>query len=132
MRRAPCRNVASVCRVSIGRVWLRARSRIVSVAPHASFETPLLVPSFSSRGFPTLPHGRAGKTRPGAWVHTTTFAPLIDDALLLSAHDVHHELVDGAKQFQKNPGKSIYSNARIVFLDSGLYESRSTSDMISR
>jgi hypothetical protein len=102
-------------------------SRIVS-AGGTSFETPLLIPSFSSRGFSALPHGVKG-TKPGSWVHTTTFAPLLDDVLLLSAHDVNFALVDGAEDLQTDAAKSIYGNARLIFIDSGLYESREDSDV---
>jgi hypothetical protein len=61
-------------------------------------------------------------------VHTHTFAELIDDAVLVSAHDVHHGLVEDSDVLQRDASRSVYANARLLFVDSGLYESREDSD----
>ena len=72
----------------------------------AAERTPLLVPSFSSRGFPAL-----------SALHATLY-PYISDVSLVSAFDINHGyLTDNA----------AYASD-IVFIDSGGYEARNVYD----
>ncbi len=61
--------------------------------------TPLIVPSFSSKGFPEVKK------------IIETLKELISGCLLISAYDIHYEHVSGDVSF-----------AELIFLDSGGYE----------
>lgn len=84
-----------------------ARRRTVERAGTKFLETPLLVPSFSSKGFPQVQK----------IIKTTE--EVIEDILLVSAYDIRHKKVDP---------KSV-EFATLVFLDSGGYEASKDSDL---
>ncbi|MCI4336504.1 MAG: hypothetical protein L3K17_04835 [Thermoplasmata archaeon] len=71
----------------------------VRTIPGTNFQTPLLVPSYSSRGFDPSP----------IYEDTNQYC---QDSKLLSAYDIRHKLIDP---------KHIYS-ADLLFIDSGHYE----------
>lgn len=82
-----------------------AKSRTLQFSDGSAIETPLLVPSFSSKGFPTL---------------QKTFdvtKEYITDEILVSAYDVGRRL------------KSSFDFATALFLDSGGYEASKEIDM---
>lgn len=68
--------------------------------------TPLLLPSFSSKGFPSIKNILA------------TTQEVIDGEILVSAYDLHHGHVAGPFEF-----------AQAVFLDSGGYEASQDSEL---
>ena len=74
--------------------------------PTAGVDTPLLVPSFSSRGFPNL-----------AVLHDFLSSE-VPEASLVSAYDIHHRLL---------PPKSV-NGSDLVIVDSGGYEAKLTYD----
>jgi hypothetical protein len=76
--------------------------------------TPLLVPSFSSKGFGVSPKGKPEVSR-----QLQIATQFITDSMLLSAYDIHHGHV-------KAPRRAI---AEITFVDSGGYESTSFQDL---
>src|SRR5438876_3135748 len=80
--------------------------RFRKIAPFA-IETPLLVPSFSSRGDVDL-----------TYLFELT-SPYISKAVLLSAYDIHHSHINE---------RSIYVSD-VVFIDSGGYEARNVDDL---
>ncbi len=88
----------------------------VSELRHSSgvhLKTPLLVPSFSSRGF--------GKERDGTPTTKAIFQAareVLADTLLVSAFDLHHDLVPA-------PGPQV----ELAFLDSGGYETGPNDDL---
>jgi hypothetical protein len=105
-----------------------ARSRRIPLAG-TEIETPLLVPSFSSKalGPIELVEGRKGERRrkdlvPASQIHTEVFIPGIAEAILISAYDIHHKFIHNASAFKKGFAKSAYSAPSVLFIDSGWYE----------
>ena len=76
-----------------------ARRRAIRIDGVEAQRTPLLVPSFSSKGFPDAAKGVA------------TTSEVIDGPALVSAYDLHHKKVAPPFDF-----------ATLIFLDSGGYE----------
>src|SRR4051794_5704003 len=87
------------------------RSTLTHKATGTRIETPLLIPSFSSKGF--LP--KEIKTI------FEISAEAITDALLVSAFDVHHGNIHKPEQFPVRP--------KLVVLDSGGYETSDEQDL---
>lgn len=79
------------------------KRRTISVA---QARTPLLVPSFSSRGFPDV-----------SGIHLST-SDEVFEASLVSAYDIGHNLLEG---------QDIYCSD-VLFIDSGGYEAKLTYD----
>lgn len=94
--------LAEIVRCSL-EVSEACRSRIIT---KAGVKTPLLVPSFSSRGFPNV-----------AETHRL-LRDYLTEVSLISAYDLHHGLLQE---------DDIYATD-ILFLDSGGYEARSSLD----
>lgn len=107
----------------IGRPYLRARSRRIELGG-GQVETPLLVPSISSKavGPIELGQGRKEELVAASRVHTDTFVPGIDEAVLISTYDIHHGLVENSGAFRAGFPGSLYADTRVLFLDSGWYE----------
>lgn len=77
--------------------------------PNGDFiETPILLPSFSSRGFPELKK------------ITKYLEEHLSGPFLISAYDLHHKLIQRKLKFAN----------RLVFIDSGGYESASITDFL--
>lgn len=108
-----------------------ARSITINHANGATCPTPLLVPSFSSKGFgyyraeaDTVGRKKRASARQSqqdkpkllseAAAHLNAAGPLIDESLLISAYDIHFGLLDRPHRYLK--GKSL------TFIDSGGYE----------
>ena len=85
-----------------------ARRRHLRLGARIAGETPLLVPAFSSRGFPDL-----------AYILKLS-SEFITSAFLISAYDIYH------KNLGDNPDVGF---ASLVFLDSGHYEKAHFSDL---
>ena len=81
------------------------RSKIV-LGTQTIAETPLLLPSFSSKGFPQVRQ------------IMNLMAEFITSPILISAYDVHYRLI---------PDKITFS--QLLFLDSGGYEARIEHDL---
>lgn len=115
--------------VSTGESSLRARSRYLSHPQGARLKTPLLIPSFSSKGF-DLELGPDGKT-PISEVsqYLQVFSPTLTDSFLVSAYDLHHDLLERARSLNpRNFSRSIWAHPKMLFIDSGLYEFRVGAD----
>ena len=103
---------------------MRARSRRIIVAG-SEIETPLLVPGFSSKAVGPIKLGHAHRKDdlvPASIVHTDAFVRGIDEALLVSAYDIHHRLITDADKFRKGFRASAYASPRLLIIDSGWYE----------
>jgi hypothetical protein len=83
-----------------------AKRRCIQLNGQEIERTPLLVPSFSSKGFPDVKK----------IIQTTS--EVIDGATLVSAYDLAHELIEGPFDFPQ-----------LIFLDSGGYEASKDSDL---
>jgi hypothetical protein len=89
-------------------------------------ETPLLVPSLSSKGFAPIKVG--GRDRDAPDGYTEMFSPALD-ALLISAFDVHHNLILDRELLYADVASSVYANPEILIIDSGWYEAERWSDV---
>ena len=98
------------------------RSRMVELRSGARIETPILIPSVSSRGFPLL-DDETSEVR----VPLEMYAPTIQDALLVSAYDLAYGLIPGLDGLAEFPSKGILSNPEALFIDSGGYETQVVS-----
>lgn len=84
-----------------------ARSQRLNLGGGLIVDTPLLVPSFSSKGFKALPQ------------IVDTMSEFITDAVLVSSYDIHYKHV--------RPSELTFPV--VVFLDSGGYEARVEHDL---
>jgi hypothetical protein len=94
-----------------------ARRSILRLPSGQALDTPLLVPSISSKGFSIDDAGVSAVADPLAFA-----APLIQDAMLISAYDLGHGLLPGAADLSVFPAKGPMSNPACVLVDSGQYE----------
>ena len=79
---------------------------------------PLLVPSISSKGFPLTD---TGVTESGTALELVSQD--IDEALLVSAYDLHHKLLPECDRLLGSEHhQTIYGTPRLLVLDSGGYE----------
>ena len=85
-------------------------------------DLPLLVPSFTSKGFPffTEPQGKKRRTFSETSNALESLGPYLGEAMLVSAYDLHHQHFRQPEKFFKIPS--------LLFLDSGGYELASDFD----
>lgn len=94
------------------------RSRTIVHPSGEKFETPLLVPSFSSKGFLI---GTTKKTTISECYDQMMLASgFIDESLLVSAYDLYHNFAPNPREFK---------SAKINFIDSGGYETSQSYDL---
>lgn len=104
-----------------------ARSRTVRLLDGAiEFETPILIPGFSSKAVGPLqvqPLGKSQrKERVASLIHSETLMPRIEDALLVSAYDIKYGHLADVGAFRRGFRKSLYARPRLLIIDSGWYE----------
>src|SRR2546426_6322340 len=97
----------------MSRHYVLARSRVVPHPAGTAITTPLLVPSFSSKGFGT---GRAGAKEVGKLLDVSK--EQLTDAMLISAYDLHYGHV-------RRPRSAV---ANVTFVDSGGFEKAQYQD----
>jgi hypothetical protein len=101
---------------------LARRSRL-TLPDGTGLGTPLLIPSISSRGFGF----DRGKSKVGESLeYAETF---LKDAVLISAYDIAHGHLPKLAGLRKFPSRLPYSAPRVLFIDSGTYESRADLDI---
>lgn len=83
-----------------------AKRRAIKLAGQEVARTPLLVPSFSSKGFPEVAH------------IVDYMSEVIDGATLISAYDLHYKELEPPFNFPS-----------LIFLDSGGYEASKDTDL---
>ena len=93
-----------------------ARRSTLALANGSQLSLPLLVPSFSSKGFPTFKR-ETGKMK--LVLSETTHAlemlgPFLGVSMLISAYDIHHRMFHRPTSF--------FKGREVVFIDSGGYE----------
>ena len=86
-------------------------------------ETPALIPSFSSKGFRI----KDGVSDLAGVLEVT--APLIHDAYLISAYDIHHGLLPNLKDLQSFPPEGLYGAPEVLVIDSGGFETSPAHDL---
>jgi hypothetical protein len=104
-----------------GGAQIAAARRTLRLANGRRVETPLLVPSFSSRGFSYVTD--SGAERSEISKPLEVFAGEIPEALLVSAYDLHYRLLSVADtladpDWRRNP----LSTPLVTIIDSGGYE----------
>lgn len=99
------------------------KSRTISHPSGVSFQTPLLIPSFSSKGF-ALQNQKVGKKlRKVSELYKVLEVPvqeILHESLLVSAYDIYYGLIPSLKEIRCT---------EIVFLDSGGYETSEAYDL---
>lgn len=100
-----------------------ARSRALELAG-VVVESPLLVPSMSSKalGPIELRNNRTRQMVPASRVHSDAFVAGIDEALLISAYDLHYGYLDDSQCFSAGFNQSAYADISLLIIDSGWYE----------
>lgn len=93
---------------------MEPRSQIIEHPSGLKIKTPLLIPSFSSKGF-AIKRGKSIISDP--LLISTEF---LEESMLISAFDLYHSLIPSADKFAHS--------AEIVFIDSGGYETSSNYD----
>jgi hypothetical protein len=108
---------------------LRARSRQIRHPQGQQLRTPLLIPSFSSKGFDLAPRPNGKTPISEVSQYLQVFAASLTETFLVSAYDLHHELLERAKSLSpQNYSRSIWAHPKVLFIDSGLYEFRVGAD----
>ena len=107
---------------------MRSRSRQISFRDGTSIETPLLVPSLSSKGFGPVNVGDGEDVPAPAGMLQLFGGESFYDALLVSAYDIAYEQVLDAESFRKGFAKSPYALPQFLIIDSGWYEATPGSD----
>ena len=100
-----------------------ARRTTLRLPGGIALETPLLIPSFSSKGF-AIEEGRSSVNVPLSFA-----APLIQDVMLVSAYDLGHGLVLGIEGLEQFPALGPLSNPSCLVVDSGQYETEPAYDL---
>lgn len=95
---------------------LLARSRVLTHPSGTKFATPILVPSFSSKGFPPLRDGKPWISR----VLDIT-SEWLTDTMLVSAYDIHHGHIPEPTKLPATP--------ELTIVDSGGYEAGIDEDL---
>src|SRR5438876_5042974 len=89
-----CRHVANVYRAVTWRHCMLARRTTLNLKNGGSAELPMLVPSFSSKGFGAVTQAR-GKSKektvfPELEIRLALAGQFLDTSFLVSAYDLHH------------------------------------------
>lgn len=93
-----------------------ARSRTLHLCED-SLSSPLLVPSVSSKGFP-IAEGVSEASRAADFA-----SPDLTEGLLISAYDIHHELLlECERLLSDDHASTIYGTPKLLVIDSGGYE----------
>lgn len=101
-----------------------ARSRTFAMPSDAAIDTPLLIPSFSSRGFRFRQDGLSEVA-----TYIEAMSASMPDALLVSAYDLAHGHLPAADQLLGgSPWSSPYANPKLLVIDSGGFELGSVED----
>src|SRR5260370_40832146 len=95
---------------------LLARSRVLTHPSGVKFTTRILVPSFSSKGFPSV---RSGKSSVARALETTS--EWLTDTMLISAYDILHKQIPSPTRLLCMP--------ELTLPDSGGYEAGFDEDL---
>ena len=106
-------------------------TRRISLRNGIEISTPLLIPSLSSRAGGPISYQPSIACEPVlapcSIIHSESLLDGIDESLLVSAYDIHHEQLVDSKAFRSGFGRSRYSQPRLLFIDSGWYEKGGSS-----
>ena len=103
-----------------------ARSSDVEVAPGRVVQTPVLVPSLSSKGFAPVEIEERAVPAPAAYLELLGTA--LTDGLLISSFDIHYGQLE-RDGLVANFSTSPYARPALLIVDSGWYEARLWADV---
>ena len=106
------------------------RTRQITLSNNIELSTPLLIPSMSSRATGPIrtqrsPSGESELTACSI-VHSQSLIEGIEESLLISAYDIHHDFLEDRSAFQCGFSNSRYAGP-LLFIDSGWYEKGGSS-----
>jgi hypothetical protein len=99
---------------------LLANSRRIELC-EVGVQTPLLVPAISSKAVGPIQNSTEDKPIPASKIHTE-LVNSIEEAVLISAYDIHFGYVSAPESFQHGFSDSQYATPKVLFIDSGWYE----------
>lgn len=99
--------------------------RILRIADGRQVQTPLLVPSFSSKGF-VLAVGDPPRSEVSPLL--SVVIDQLSRSFLMSAYDVHRRLFGAADSLGDTWSASPLSKTEVLFIDSGGYEATESTD----
>lgn len=103
-----------------------ANSRPITLRNGIEFSTPLLVPSLSSGALAPMLFEAEPRKEPKltscSVVHSLGLIGRIDQALLISAYDIKHNLLADTEAFKSGFQQSRYAPPSVLMIDSGWYE----------
>lgn len=107
---------------------MRARRSTIAHPQGPKLKTPLLIPSFSSKGFDlALRKDKSEISEVSQYLEV--FASRLTESFLVSAYDLHHNLLDAARSLTpQHYSRSLWADPMMLFIDSGLYELRVGAD----
>lgn len=102
-----------------------ARRRKVRLSNGIELETPLLIPSLSTRNVGRLDHEEEG-TPPTSYASVVLdlLGNHIDEALLVSAYDLHYRRLHDSERLLASEAGTSFEHPNLLMIDSGLYETR--------
>ena len=100
------------------------KTRRVTTSSGVTFETPLLVPSLSSRAHGAIHSTEGGRLAsvPCSLVHSKHLLGGIEESLLVSAFDIKYGFLADSDAFRADFARSRYAQPRVFMIDSGWYE----------
>lgn len=107
---------------------MRARRSTIVHPQGPKLKTPLLIPSFSSKGFDLALRNDDSQISEVSQ-YLEVFASRLTESFLVSAYDLHHGLLDAARSLTpQHYSRSLWADPMMLFIDSGLYELRVGAD----
>lgn len=106
-----------------------ARKRTISLSNGSRLQTPLAIPSLSTRNVGRLENDDPSTAQEPsiesyASFFLREFGRQFDEALLVSAYDLHHENLHDSDRLLKGESATVYATPEFLMIDSGLYEIR--------
>lgn len=108
---------------------MRSRSREITFRDGTRIETPLLVPSLSSKGFAPVEAGELGEVPAPAGLLSLFGPNAFYESLLISAYDIHYGQVLEPESLENGFAESPYAIPQFLIIDSGWYEATRGSDL---
>lgn len=105
-----------------------AERRTIRLSNSVEFTTPLVIPSLSTRNVGRLDQeGSDGQKQPPVSYASGVLETLgnhIDEALLVSAYDLHYRGLHESDRLLRGESPTCFHHPGLLMLDSGLYETR--------
>jgi hypothetical protein len=99
-----------------------ARKRTCQLRGGTQIRTPLIIPSLSTRNVGQIDVDGVAQSLASAVLPIVSGQ--MDEAMLISAYDLHHGRMLDAERLLAGDERTVYSNAALLMVDSGLYETR--------